>query len=321
MGAALLLMTTSMGLVWASESPARLTSARFEPLEVLLGEHFDLVMEVEVPEGGAVVFPDLSAGLAEGEIELLSEGEVDTLSHKEGRYALRKRYRLIGFEPSRYQLDSLGVLYASPEGGVDTLFAAMPLAVEVAMIPVDTTQTTIYDIKPPMKVPLYAGEVAGYLGLTLLALVVLAGMVVLILRLSRGGKATKETKPSEPPHVVAIRRLEQLHSQKLWQNDRLKEYYTILTDILREYIEGRYGVSALEMTSDEILAALKGVGIGAKHYADLARLLGESDLVKFAKYVPEREYHEESYYKVYYFVEESKELPAEELSNKSEEQK
>jgi hypothetical protein len=146
-------------------------------------------------------------------------------------------------------------------------------------------------------------------------------IIWIIIRLIKHKPVFRKEKPAEPPHVRAIRELNELQHQKLWQNGRHKEYYTRLTDILREYLDGRYGVDAPEMTSEEILAALKRVGVSAKHFADLQRLLGESDLVKFAKYLPEQEYHEEAYYKVYYFVEESKVVPTEGESVTNGEQK
>lgn len=292
----------------SGQEPVRIVDSRFEPQEVLLGDHFDLVMEVEAEEGHAVAFPDFTEGMAEGLIELIKEGTIDTVSHREGVVALRKRYTLTSFEPGHYTLDSLGVLHACKPGEIDTLSWPAALEMTVGMIPIDTTQTTIYGVKEPLKAPLYAEEFSGYLSLVLLVGAVIASLIWLLVRMRRGRAVQEVVLPSEPPQVVAIRRLERLHSQKLWQNERLKEYYTILTDILREYLDGRYGVDAPEMTSEEILAALKRVGIGAKHYMDLERLLSESDLVKFAKYSPEREYHEEAYYKVYYFVEESKEV-------------
>lgn len=291
-----------------AQEPVRIADVRVEPAEVTLGDHFDLVMEVEAQEGCAVAFPDLTKGVAGGLWEYISEQEVDTISRKEGVYGVRKRYRLTSFEPGDYSLDSLGVVYRSAEGGVDTLYALAPLEMSVGMIPIDTTQTTIYGVKPPMKAPLYAEEFTGYLALVVLLIALVASVVRVIYRLSRRDRVERVVVPNEQPHVVAIRRLERLHSQKLWQSELLKEYYTELTDILREYLDNRYGVNAPEMTSDEILSALRRLGIEERHYADLERLLHESDFVKFAKYTPEKEYHEEAYYKVYYFVEESKQV-------------
>jgi hypothetical protein len=104
----------------------------------------------------------------------------------------------------------------------------------------------------------------------------------------------------------------------LWQEGKHKQYYSGLTDILRAYIAGQWGVGALEMTSDEIIEALKGLTLSDKQRGGVTELLRESDLVKFAKYIPVEDSPEASYYKVYYFVEESKEVEGEFVAMDSE---
>ncbi len=291
--------------------PVRIESARFVPDSVLLGDHFDLVMEVVSREGYAVGFPTIT-NIGEGKIELLKEEKIDTLGAENGDYRLRKRWRMTSFEPAMYSIDSIGVLYSDGRR-IDTLFASEPLHLEVQMMPVDTAQKTIYDIKQPLKIPVLFGEVVETGGYVLGVLAVLAALVVAVVLVVRkirrkGGEADK---PQEPAHIVAIRHLEMLHNQKLWQNGKVKEYYSRLTEILREYLVGRYGVGAMEMTTDEIVGAMKEVELSPKQISSLGTLLSESDLVKFAKYIPAEEYHEEAYNTVYYFVEESKEVAEE----------
>ena len=301
----------------AAQGRVEIKDARFEPDSVLLGDHFDLVLEV-VGEGNvAVGFPSITPEFAEGRIELIAERGVDTLSSKEGRYHMRKSWRLTSFEPAMYSIDSLGVLWTDGER-IDTLFTHSPLTLEVAMIPVDTAQKTIYDIKQPLDAPLKLGEVGGYAlsGLGVVALVV--ALVLLVVRKLRRREAEKMAH-KEPAHIVAIRELEKLSNQKLWQNGKVKEYYSRLTEILREYLDGRYGVGAMEMTSDEIVAAMKAAEVEPKYITKLGELLSESDLVKFAKYIPSEECHEESYNTVYYFVEESKEVAEEVAKPESQE--
>ena len=293
----------------AAQGSVEIRDVRFEPDSVLLGDHFDLVMEIVSRGDVALALPEIGADFAEGRIELLQDLGLDTLSVDEGGYRLRKRWRMTSFEPAMYSIDSLGLLWTDGSK-VDTLIAPNALRLQVQMMPVDTAQKTIYDIKQPLKAPLKLGEVGGYtlLGLGVAAIVV--GLVLLVLsRLRRRRQAIEERR--EPPHVVAIRHLEMLHNQKLWQNGRIKEYYTRLTEILREYLAGRYGVGAMEMTSDEIISAMKAAEVEPKHTANLGALLAESDLVKFAKYTPSEESHEEYYNMVYYFVEESKEIKEE----------
>ena len=127
--------------------------------------------------------------------------------------------------------------------------------------------------------------------------------------LSKRGKHLRDLfkpAPPAPPHVEAIRALEGLHNQKLWQNNKHKAYYSGLTDILRRYLAGRYGIGALEMTSDEIIDAVRPLDLPRKSAMELTALLREADLVKFAKATPEAARNEEAYQWAYYFVEETK---------------
>lgn len=301
-----------VGVVFAASAQrgVEIVGARFEPDSVLLGDHFDLVLEVAAPEGYGVGFPTINAEFAEGKIELIDERALDTVRLSEGSVQLRKRWRMTSFEPAMYSIDSIGVLYTDGVR-VDTLFASEPLRLEVQMMPVDTAQKTIYDIKQPLPMPVKVAEFAGYTGVGLLIAALVAGIVLLIVRAVRRKSGVESAKPKEPAHVVAIRHLEMLHNQKLWQNGKIKEYYSRLTEILREYLAGRYGVGAMEMTTDEIVTAMKSLELSAKQSSGLGTLLAESDLVKFAKYLPNEEYHEEAYNTVYYFVEESKEIAEE----------
>ena len=301
-----------------AEEKGRVVEAKFEPQSVLIGDHFDLVVEVDVAEGCRVAFPTITPEFAEGRIELLEERAVDTLSVKKGRYHLRKSYRLTSFEPAQYHFDSLALLCGSLRG-LDTLYAPNALDLEVQDMPVDTAQKTIYDIKQPLPMPLKVEEVASYAGIVLLIAALVAGIVLLVLRVLRKKGIVESVKPKEPAHLVAIRSLESLSNQKLWQNGKIKEYYSRLTEILREYLEGRFGVTAMEMTTEEIVGAMKEVGITKKQMGSLSELLMESDLVKFAKHTPAVEYHEEAYHTVYYFVEESKEV-AEDVVNPEEQE-
>jgi len=194
---------------------------------------------------------------------------------------------------------------------------------------VETSQThtanqTIYALKPQRTLPLRAEEITGYLFGGLFLLLNLAALLfALRYHLSKRGKHLSDLfkpAPPAPPHVEAIRALEGLHNQKLWQNNKHKAYYSGLTDILRRYLAGRYGIGALEMTSDEIIETMRPEELPDKARMDLTAILRDADLVKFAKATPEAEQNEADYLKAYYFVEETKpveeEAPAEEESPK-----
>ena len=117
--------------------------------------------------------------------------------------------------------------------------------------------------------------------------------------------------------MTAIKELEKLHTQKLWQCGKSKQYYTGLTEILREYLVGRYHFQAMEMTSAEILDCIRELAVEERSAARLKRLLEVADFVKFAKLEPDPEQNEDAYQDAYYFVEETKEQPAEQQSGQN----
>ena len=80
-----------------------------------------------------------------------------------------------------------------------------------------------------------------------------------------------------------MQKIEQIKEDKIWQSEDSKEYYTQLTDTLRQYIKERYGFNALEMTSFEIIQKLQEVN-DEEAIAELRELFQTADLVKFAKY-------------------------------------
>ena len=144
----------------------------------------------------------------------------------------------------------------------------------------------------------------------MLALALLAAAAYALHRwlAARGKRLGDLFKPAPPlpPHVAAIQALEALHNQKLWQNNRHKQYYSGLTDILRTYIAARWDIGAMEMTSDEIIDAMRAEELPDKARMDLTAILRDADLVKFAKATPPAEENEADYLKAYYFVEETK---------------
>ncbi len=128
-------------------------------------------------------------------------------------------------------------------------------------------------------------------GAALLLLIVL----VLVLR-KRKNAVTLAPVPVVPlsPHEWALRQLEVLQKQQMWQNGQVKGYHSALTHVVREYLEKRYGISALEQTTDEILAQLRRHGFDASLAQKLADVLQTADLVKFAKAQPTAEFHEQA---------------------------
>jgi hypothetical protein len=159
----------------------------------------------------------------------------------------------------------------------------------------------IKDIKPPMSAPWKWEDLWPFL---LLAVVVVAA--IYLYRKYRKKKGLEpEAAPEAPkvePHVRALGELRALEERQLWQQGKVKEYYSEATEIVRRFFEGRWKIPALEMTSDEILLALRDTPEAAQLRNTLGTFFVRADLVKFAKSQPTPEDHQDELKAAYAIV-------------------
>ena len=305
---------------------------------VMIGDRVTLTIEVDADVMQHIVFPtfDFSQNAPEGaeqqepSIEVITDFAPDTISKEGRRVRLRKRYEMAVYDEGIYKLGRAQALYLD-KNIVDTLFAEREEELFVKTFQIDSTMTTVRDLKPQMTLKLRFAEFGGYLGIALAVALLLAGVIYLLVRYlhKRGKRISDLFKPAPPvpAHIVAIEALEKLRNEKLWQNNKHKEYYSGLSDILRTYLAGRFEVGAMEMTTDEIADALREVDIEHKSKMDLLSVLRDADLVKFAKATPEANDNELAYDRAFYFVENTKPVEVveeeedEPTKNEKEEQK
>jgi flagellar basal body-associated protein FliL len=161
-----------------------------------------------------------------------------------------------------------------------------------------------------MKAPITLKELLPYIFwgiLIILALVIILLLIWYFVTKHKKGKVFGPKKITEPAHVIALRELDNLRTEKLWQNGKEKVYYTKLTEIIRVYIEQRFGIYALEMTSDEIVNALNSIILDEKSSVELVKnILFIADLVKFAKGMPLPDENEIGLLNAYQFVNNTK---------------
>lgn len=299
------LLLTWVGGAGYAETPT--VRAKFSADSVLIGDQFRLEVEVDKDMMEIVEFPVLKQTLGDStDIEVLGESLVDTLQSDGRRLTLRKEYTLTSFDEGDYHTGKFPVLYVD-KNIVDTLWSQDSLRIVVNTIPVDTVKQKIHDVKRPIHTPVRFGEFSGYLAMGLAGLLVVAAIIWLIVKKLRKRPLFGDKKaPDEPPHVTAIKQLEKLHNQKLWQSGKYKQYYTGITDILRQYLASRYPIKAMEMTSKEIIDRMKSESLIDVSMKRLSDTLLTADFVKFAKYVPDADQNEAAYTDAYYFVEETK---------------
>lgn len=249
---------------------------------ILIGDQVEWIIPLEMAPGEKYFLEDISNPPAPG-VEIIKGLEMDTVRQSRSKIEIEGKVVLTSFDSGSYFLPNLIAMIEREGGAIDTLLVHGP-ELEVTTIPVDTATYVVKDLKGQIKYPLTFGEVFPWV---LLALVVgaTAYAAVRMVKMRRANR-TFLGKPivQDPPHIVALRSLEKIRRQKLWQSGRQKQFYTEVTDALRVYIAGRYGIATLERPSKEMLADLKKQNIEENLFEGVSQLFNRADLVKFAKY-------------------------------------
>ena len=249
-------------------------------------------------------------------LEILETLKLDTVKIDGKMITIDQSFIVTSFDSGRYVYSTPVLLQSllTDTVRVDTLVFP-PIELYVNTIPIDTATYVMYDIKPIATYPCVIWDY-WWIGAIILGLVLIAFGIWWFLRWrsSREGLGFF-SKPKDPPYIIAITELQKLKNEKLWEQDKTKQYYTRLTDIIRQYIEDTYGLQAMEKTSEEILKDLKNMNFDNDElYNELKEMFIFADLAKFAKYKPEPIENERSYKYAYDFIEGTKPKP-EEIEN------
>ena len=195
------------------------------------------------------------------------------------------KFTLSKYDSGEFVIPPIEIAYKVPGDSALRHAQSDPLTIHVSSVQVDTSKA-IKDIKPPLDVPLTWKEIFVYTGI----IAALAALVYAIYYYVKKRKKPEETQAVEeakiPPHIQAIARLKELEEKRVWQQGHVKAFYSEATEIVREYFEQRFGIMALEMTSDEIFAQLKRFTLEAEIMKSIESFFIDADLVKFAKYIP-----------------------------------
>jgi hypothetical protein len=210
------------------------------------------------------------------------------------------------FDTGWVRIPSLTLLIKNTAGIDSVRTNDVPIQVK----PVEPDSTGLLPIKPIYKQPFsliyYKKYIPHLIGLALLLF-----SLIYWWRHRKKKEIPKEVMVVEPlPHEWAFKALSDLEAQRLWQSGDIKEHYSLLTAILREYLERRYGIRALEQTSDEILDQLRSLQLTPGLLDDTQQLLSVSDLIKFAKADPGIDIHAATIERVRHFVKLTMQVPA-----------
>ena len=301
----LLIILPAFSAMQATAQQVKAT-ATLDSTNILLGDQINLRLEIIKPENLKVQFPQVSDTLA-GKIEVLKRSSIDTLKVENETFRkLVQTYLITCFDSGEYRLPPFRFI-TEVDGRLDSV-ATSEVVLKVHSMAIDTSRGPT-DIKMPYGAPLTLKEVTPYL----LGIILIGSLLFLILYSVKRKKKkmplfARPPKPKEPAHVIALRELDRIKDEKLWQKDKIKEYYSQVTDVLRSYIEERFGIPAMEQTSDETLSSFRSRRelLSDKSLNHLDQILSLADLVKFAKYHPLPDDHNFTLVNAYFFVDETK---------------
>jgi hypothetical protein len=246
--------------------------AVINPIEMLIGQQATVTLTVEAKDDAKVEWPVLQAR------QMLVPGvEVVNTHHPDSR---TMDIVLTSFEGNLYPLPAFKVKVDGKD------YQSSELALKVLEVEVDTTQMNkFYPPKDVQDNPFLWSDWSAPFWLSVLVLLLIAIGYYLYLRLRDNKPVIAHIKIVKRllPHQKAMKEIEQIKADKMVSSENQKEYYTKLTDTLRKYIEERYGFSAMEMTSSEIIERLMATG-DQQSLDELRQLFLTADLVKFAKY-------------------------------------
>jgi uncharacterized membrane protein len=286
-------------------------SAKLDSAKVLIGDHIALKLEVSNPNHFNTLFPDANFDTT-SKFEIVNVSKIDTTTTGYNRTFI---YTI--FDSGKYEIPALKFLIQH-NNKTDTLFSN-PLSINVAGIPVDTMKA-FRPIKKMMDIEMTFREMLPYIIVGGIVFLLIAVLIVYLIFFRKKKEIIVQAAPAVhlTPYQKAMLAFDNLEKENLIADDKVKLYYTKLTDILRNYLEEQYKVAALESTTDELMERIKFSAIDAASKLQLHEILSSADMVKFAKAKPGLNEHAAAMLAAKGFVERTKPMetnPSEESSD------
>jgi hypothetical protein len=258
--------------------PSVLTT--IDPPAITVGDPVRVVVTVTHAPGSQVVWPD---PIALDPFELLDMRLLEGVAEATTMHSSAE-LTLTAFELGDVTLPAMEIEVVDAAGDTVTI-STDAVSVTVESVGRDEANE-MRDIKGPLAVPFSPVSLLPWL-------VGVAGLGAIVYWLYwryRGRARPEVVAPAVPPrpaHELAYESLQALEASGLLELGEVKTYHIRVSDILRVYVDGRFAVEAMEMTTGEVLRGLRGAGVSGSVIDDCRQLLERCDLVKFAKFRPE----------------------------------
>jgi len=277
---------------------------------LLIGEQTQIELKVQYRLEGETInvqFPVFSDTISEF-IEIVYTSPIDTIYPDKDDLTIveqTQKITITSFDAGSYQIPCFEFQINQ------NLFQTGTLNLQVQPMEVDTSKA-IFDIRGPIEEPFSIIDWAkeNWIWIAIVLILLIVGIVLIYYLKNRSTKIVEEIIIIIPADVIGLEKLKKLKAKQLWQAGKVKMYHSEISEIIREYIEKRYEVNALENTTHEIMQSLRFQSIEPNLLTKLNQVLVLSDLVKFAKEKPLPAENEMSLINAIEFVEETKQIIA-----------
>ena len=302
------LMLATAAMAWGGNVTFK---ARLDSATLLMGKTTALHLEITQDKGARGFFPGEQADTLSALVEIADRPAADTTDLGNNRIQINRDLIIQSFDSGMWIIKPIPYVVNG-----DTAYCNQ---LTLKVLPVDVSKMKdIHDIKPVEDVPFNLLDwLPDYWWAWLLGLLLIAGGIWAYRKYYKKGiNPLRPGKKRLPPYEEAMINLQNLKAAQLWQQGKEKEYFTGLTDILRVYIDRRFHINAVEMTSSQIIETLKRNDETRAVNEQLEMILEVADIVKFANARPLADDNEVAYQRAVNFVEATR--PVEQPEKKEE---
>lgn len=289
---------------------------------IAVGQPFDYQLSLTINKDYIVEWKQFEDTLSKS-IDVISVDDVKTTPMKNSdNVIMTQNLKLTSFDTGYVYVPEIAITYSkSLQDSIRHTLHTNEIELYVTTVAVDTTQA-FRPIKGVIRQNITAKEIFPWATIV----IVIVGVVFLVIYLKKHRKPTEKIviekkKPTIPAIVTARAKLADVKNNESWNSSDIKAYYTDITDIAREYLEGQFDIDAVEMTTDEIMKAVNALSLSNITKSKLQDTLITADFVKFAKANPTVEQNKQSFSDINSFVEDSYIYFQEEEKKKEEESK
>lgn len=295
------LLLATLSTAWGGNVTFR---AKLDSATLLMGKTTALHLEITQDKDARGFFPGEQLDTLNAMVEIAERPAADTTDLGNNRIQINRDLIIQSFDSGMWVIKPIPYVVNG-----DTAYCNQ---LSLKVMPVDVSQMKdIEDIKPVEDVPFNLFDwLPDYWWAWLLGLLLIAAAIWAYLAFHKKGvNPLRPTKKRLPPYEEAMLSLQNLKAAQLWQQGKEKEYFTGLTDILRVYLDRRFGINAVEMTSSQIIDTLKKNEETKAVNEQMEMILEVADIVKFANARPLADDNEVAFQRAVNFVEATRPVP------------